>query len=109
MAPFQGPGHQGLEVGQAQVRFHQVVIGPQAQGLNRALQAGMAGEEDNFRIRGVGLEVGEEIQAGVTGEHQVQEGQGEFLFLQGGHGLMAVRRRGHRVPLAGQKLLERFP
>ncbi len=106
-ASFQGPGHQDPEFGQAQVRFQQVVISPQAQGLHHALQAAMAGEDDNFRIRGVRLDVGEEIQAGIIGEHQVQKGQSELLGLDGGHGLLSVHRHRHFVPLVGQKLLKR--
>ncbi len=63
-------------------RFDQVIIGPQAQGLDRAVQAGMAGEEDNFRIRGVGLDMGEQIQAGSSPGASDPGGPGRIPVLQ---------------------------
>jgi hypothetical protein len=45
--------------------------------------------------------------SGKTGQHQIQQGQVKFFFLEGFQGLPAIGRPAHCESLAYQKLGER--
>ena len=65
---------------QPHVRLQQIVIGPQAQGLDGAVHPGVPGEQDDLGVGGVGLDAGEQVQSGKPGQLQIQQGQVKFFL-----------------------------
>ena len=105
-ASLQGPGYHGLEIFQTYLRLQQIVIGPQAQGLDGAVQAGVPGEDDDLGLGEFGLDPGEQLQAGKAGQPYIQQGQVEFFLLEGLQGLQTVGQGAHRISLLPQKFAE---
>ena len=83
-APGPGPPRSGIL--QTHLRLQQIVIGPQAQGLDGAVQAGVPGEDDDLGLGGFGLDPGEQLQAGKAGQSSYPTRPGGIFFPGGPSG-----------------------
>ena len=90
------PGEERLEPALVD-RLHQVVVGAQPQRLDRGVDRGVAGDQDDLDA-GLFAELGEDLHALAVGQHHVAEHDVGALALELPPRFGERRRLAHREP-----------